>query len=140
VASRAMPLAFNTTYQRVVYYTADKPDFSARAGKDFSAGQIFPYEIKRDYYGQRVLPENLGNIEYDISKIDPTSYFVYSWQDIYINAQYATTVRDGFASFFFHPFWLEREIGTAGYQDFTRLVEGITGLGYTWVTPGMIPQ
>jgi uncharacterized protein YdaL len=137
-ASKAVPLAFDTTYQRVVYFTADKPDFSRRAGKDFSAGQIFPYVITRDYYGQRVLPENLGNIEYDISKIDPTSYFVYSWQEIYTNAQYALTVRDGFASFFFHPFWLEKAIGTTGYQDFTRLVDGITQLGFSWVTPSMV--
>ncbi|MBC5785132.1 DUF2334 domain-containing protein [Ramlibacter sp. USB13] len=134
-ASRAVPLAFNTTYQRVVYFTADKPDFSPHAGKDFSAGQIFPYVIQRDYYGQKVLPENLGNIEYDIRRIDPTSYFTYSWQDILLNAQYALTVRDGFGSFFFHPFWLEKDIGTTGYQDFTRLVDGITALGYTWVTP-----
>ncbi len=140
LASRAIPLAFSTTYQRAVYFTSDHPDLTPHTGKDFMAGQFYPYVIARDYYGQRVLPENLGNIEYDISNIDPTSYFTYTWQEIYLNAQYALTVRDGFGSFFFHPFWLEKQIGTDGYGDFTTLVQAITNLGYTWVTPTMLAQ
>jgi len=48
-------------------------------------GQIFPYQIISDYYGQRVLPESLGNIEYNISNIDPTSNYNYTWQDIVTN-------------------------------------------------------
>jgi uncharacterized protein YdaL len=139
LASKAVPLAFNTTYQRVVYYTADKPDFSVRPGKDYMAGQIFPYVITRDYYGQRVLPENLGNIEYDIHQVDPSSSYKYSWQDIAENARYAKTVRDGFASFFFHPFWLEKDVNIpAGYPDFTALVQAITDMGFTWVAPSQV--
>ncbi len=138
VSSKAFPLAFNTTYQRVVYYTADQPSFNSGVNKDFAVGQIFPYVIKKDYYGQRVLPENLGNIEYDISAIDPTSNLVYTWQDIYTNAQYALTVRDGYASFFFHPFWLEPDVGTPGLADFKKLITGISGLGYTWTVPSKI--
>jgi uncharacterized protein YdaL len=42
-------------------------------------GQFYPVRDQRkDYYGQRVLPENLGNIEYDISTIDPTSNYNYT--------------------------------------------------------------
>jgi uncharacterized protein YdaL len=137
-ASKAFPQLFNTTYQRVVYFTGDKPDFSARAGKDFSAGQIFPYVIQRDYYNQRVLPENLGNIEYDIRQVDPSSNIDYGWQDLYTNAQYALTVRDGFASFFFHPFWAEPGMNTPGLADFQKLVDGITQLGFTWVAPSTV--
>ncbi|MDB5898272.1 MAG: hypothetical protein JWP41_1874 [Ramlibacter sp.] len=137
-ASRAFPQLFNTTYQRVVYYTSDQPDLGSHPGKDFAAGQIFPYVIQRDYYNQRVLPESLGNIEYDISKVDPSSYFTYSWQEIYLNAQYALTVRDGFASFFFHPFWAEGDVGTPGLADFKKLVDGITQLGFTWVAPSSV--
>jgi uncharacterized protein YdaL len=40
------------------------------------------------------------------------------------NAKYAKTVRDGFASFFFHPFWLEPELGVPGFADFKKTVEG----------------
>lgn len=138
LSSKAAASVFNTTYQRVVYFTADKPNFNAATGKDFGVGQIFPYVIKKDYYGQRVLPESLGNIEYDIRAIDPTSNYNYTWQDIVTNAQYALTVRDGFASFFFHPFWLEPELGVPGFSDFHKLVDGITQLGFTWVAPSKV--
>ena len=85
-----------------------------------------------------MLPESLGNIEYDIRTIDPTSYYNYTWQDLYINAQYALTVRDGFASFFFHPFWLEPSLPVNGFADFKSIVEGITQLGFTWVAPSKV--
>lgn len=138
LASKAAPQLFPTAYQRVVYFTADKPNFSPAPNKDFGVGQVFPYVIKKDYYGQRILPESLGNIEYDISAIDPTSNFNYTWQDIVTNAEYVKTVRDGFASFFFHPFWLEPELGTPGYQDFQKAITGITNLGYTWIAPSKV--
>lgn len=138
LASKAAAMVFPTTYQRVVYYTADKPNFNAARGKDFAVGQIFPYVIKKDHYGQRVLPENLGNIEYDISAIDPTSNFNYTWQDICTNAEYAATVRGGFASFFFHPFWLEPELNLPGMQDFKNVVDCITKLGFTWTAPSKV--
>jgi uncharacterized protein YdaL len=54
------------------------------------------------------------------------------------NAQYALTVRDGYASFFFHPFWLEPDVGTPGLADFKKLITGITALGYTWTVPSKI--
>jgi uncharacterized protein YdaL len=139
LSSKAVPSLFATTYQRVVYFTADKPNFFAPVGKDFSVGQIFPYVIGKDYYGQRILPENLGNIEYDISTIDPTSNYNYTADDLITNARYAKAVRDGFASFFFHPFWLEPTLGTPGFADFKKTVEGITQLGYTWVAPSKLP-
>jgi uncharacterized protein YdaL len=44
-SSKAAAQAFKTTYQRVVYFTADTPNFTAATGKDFAAGQIFPYVI-----------------------------------------------------------------------------------------------
>lgn len=130
----AVPPRFRTTYQRVVYYTGENPDLNSTAGnRDFSVGQFFPYIIKHDYYGQRVLPENLGNIEYNICNIDPSSCLTYTWQDLLLNAKYALLVQDGYASFFFHPFWLEPEVGTPGMRDFKSLVNGITQLGYQWV-------
>jgi uncharacterized protein YdaL len=135
----AVPPLFSTTFQRAVYYTSNTPNLTASVGKDFAVGQFFPYVIKKDYYGQRVLPENLGNIEYDISAIDPTSNVVYTWQDLNLNAQFAHIVRDGFASFFFHPFWLEPEVGTPGFEDFKKLVDAITAQGYTWVDASTVP-
>lgn len=138
LASKATTQVFKTTYQRVVYFTADKPNLLANVSKDFAVGQIFPYVIPKDYYGQRVLPESVGNIEYNISSIDPSSSFDYTWQDLLINAQYGLVVRDGFASFFFHPFWLDATINKPGFADLKSLVDGITKLGYTWVAPSKV--
>lgn len=138
ITARTAPQLFTTTYQRVVYYTADKPNFFAPVAKDFSVGQYYPYVIRKDHYGQYVLPENLGNIEYDISTIDPTSNYNYTADDLILNAKYAKAVRDGFASFFFHPFWLEPNLGTPGFEDFKKTIEGITQLGYTWVAPSTL--
>ena len=132
---------FRTTYQRAVYYTSDSNRMNldpADPNRDFAVGQFFPYIIESDYYGQRVLPENLGNIEYDISYIDPTSTVVYTWQDLLLNAQYARIIRDGFASFFFHPFWLEQALHLPGFQDFQNVIQGITGLGFQWVDPSQL--
>jgi uncharacterized protein YdaL len=138
ITARTAPQLFTTTYQRVVYYTADKPDFFAATAKDFSVGQFYPYVVRKDHYGQYVLPENLGNIEYDISTVDPTSNYNYTADDLLLNAKYAKAIRDGFASFFFHPFWLEPNLGTPGLADFKKTVEGISALGYTWVAPSTL--
>jgi uncharacterized protein YdaL len=138
LSSKAVPGVFSTTYQRCVYYTADKPNLTGTISKDFAVGQIYPYPIGKDYYGQRIIPESLGNIEYDIHTIDPTSNYNYTWQDIVTNAQYGYAVRDGYASFFFHPFWLEPELGVPGFDDFKKAIDGISQLGYTWVAPSTV--
>jgi uncharacterized protein YdaL len=144
LAYKATAAVFGTVYERAVYYTSDSPNLQATgAARDFAVGQFFPYVIKKDYYGRKVLPENLGNIEYDITESDPTSYFNYTWQDLQLNAQITNAVvRNGVASFFFHPFWLEnllRPDGTSygidGFGDFKKLIDAITALGYTWTDP-----
>ena len=138
LASRAMAQVFDTTYQRVVYFTADQPSFKPGPNKDFGMGQIFPYVIHKDYYGQRVLPESLGNIQYDMGILDSTASAMNSWQDIVTNAAYGKTVRDGFASFFFHPFLLEPAAHAPGYEDFQNMIDGITALGYSWVAASQV--
>jgi uncharacterized protein YdaL len=120
-----------------VYYTSDTPDFKAAVGPDLAVGQFFPYIIDQDYYGQRVLPENLGNFEYTLPG-DPTANVVYTGKDILTNAQYALAVRDGFGSFFFHPFLLEPAYGLPAFADLKTLVTAMTKLGYTWVAPSSL--
>ena len=134
LAIKAVPKYFKNTYQRVVYYTSDNPQTlnATTPGHDFSVGQFFPYIIQKDYYNQRVIPENLGNVEYNICSIDPSSCLTYNVSDILTNANYALVVRDGFASFFFHPFWLEPGLVATGFPDFQQIITGITSLGYTW--------
>ncbi|NIF45631.1 DUF2334 domain-containing protein, partial [Burkholderia sp. Tr-862] len=132
-ASAATVQTFPTTFQRAVYYTATNPQLgTGAANQDFSAGQFFPYIINADYYGQRIIPENLGSIQYNICNTDQFSCISYPWQQLVTNAQYGLAVRDGFASFFFHPYWLEPDLGLPAYQDFQSLITGITNLGYTW--------
>src|SRR5579863_2979252 len=134
-ASTAAATVFPTaTFQRAVYYTATDPQIgTGAANQDFSAGQFFPYIINKDYYGERIIPENLGCIQYNICSIDPFSCVAYTWQQLVTNAQYGLVVRDGFASFFFHPYWLEPNLKLPALSDFESLVTGITNLGYTWV-------
>lgn len=143
-AYRAIAERFPIAYERAVYYTSDRPRLNLpTADKDFAVGQFFPYVIGRDWYGRKVLPENLGNIEFDIREIDPASGGNYRWQDLNENARVLrAVVRNGIASFFFHPFWLEtirRPDGTPypydGLEEFERVLGGLYELGYRFVDP-----
>ena len=143
-AYRAIARRFPVAYERAVYYTSDRPRLTLDTrDKDFAVGQFFPYVIQRDWYGRKVLPENLGNIEYDIRDIDPTSYFDYTAQDLLTNARILrAVVRNGIASFFFHPFWLEtlkRPDGTSyaydGLADFKSVLSGLQEMGFMFVDP-----
>lgn len=122
-ASRAIAQKFPKTYQRVTYYTADKPNLTPGINQDFALNQFFPYIIESDYYGQRVIPENLGNLQLG----------VVSWEDLLKNAEYASVVRDGYASFFFHPYLIDPIRGTTAFEDLKKLIAGINRLGYHWM-------
>jgi uncharacterized protein YdaL len=130
---RASPRAYRTiaklypaTYQRVAYYSHDDGrlnDTDARA--EATDGQFFPYAVRRDVYGQRVIPENLGNLQYAAP--------VQSADDLLRNADYAKTVRGGFASFFFHPFFLEGAEADKAMRDLDRIVTGLQQRGFRFV-------
>ncbi|MCZ2108237.1 MAG: DUF2334 domain-containing protein [Dehalococcoidia bacterium] len=89
-------------------------------------GQFFPYVIARDIYNQKVIPENLGNIE-PLRWPDPVlgPYPTRFAADLIRSAGRNLVVRDAFASFFFHPFWDLKYLSDS--------VEGIKGLGYSFV-------
>ena len=143
-AYRAIAEVFGTVYERSVYYTAEQPALQAvGAQRDFAVSQFFPYVIARDYYGRRVIPENLGNIQYDARAMDTGSVSTYTWEDLKLNAEIVkAVVRNGFASFFFHPLLLgtvTQSDGTVsqgdGLGDLGRIVNTITDLGFTWTDP-----
>ncbi len=101
---------FPLTMQRVLYFDND--------GR--FAGQFFPYVIHRDIYGQKVLPENIGNV-------DPyvwNGYPVRLPADMIRAAKKSRVVRDGWANGFYHAF-----LDLAYLQE---LVRGIKALGYTY--------
>jgi len=89
-------------------------------------GQFFPYVV-HDAYGEKVIPENLGNYEPVEANNNPPRLPA----DIIHNAQVNLAVTQGVASFFFHP--------TYPLSQLKQIVAGIKGLGYTFVSPAGLP-
>jgi uncharacterized protein YdaL len=117
---REVAKVFGTRYERSLYFrgvlTGGNADHSRMVG------QLFPYVV-RDVYGTKVLPENVGNVE-------PEDWFQYKARlpgQIIADAQRNLVVRDGFASFYFHPFF--------DINYLKQTVEGIQAAGYTFVSP-----
>jgi uncharacterized protein YdaL len=84
-------------------------------------GQFFPYSV-RDVYGTAIIPENIGNVE-------PEAFNNHTARlpsDLLASADRNLAVRDGMASFFYHPY--------LGTDYLKQLVTGIKAQGYTFVT------
>jgi uncharacterized protein YdaL len=89
-------------------------------------GQFFPYPIYRDIYGYRIVPENIGYFE-----PQPLSgYRPLFTEDLIRHGSKNLVVRDGYASFFYHP--------SLGVPDLKRIVEGLQSLGYRFKAPDAI--
>ncbi len=107
---------FALTIQRVLYFADDYT-----TNNNHVTGQFFPFVINRDTYGQKIIPENLGNYE-------PTNFLSYparTTTDIVRAAKKNLVVRDGWASAYFHGFY--------DTTNLTAMVTGIKALGYTYV-------
>ncbi|GHJ26211.1 hypothetical protein TPA0910_06440 [Streptomyces hygroscopicus subsp. sporocinereus] len=85
-------------------------------------GQFFPYPVT-DVYGTKVIPENLGSYEPEAHNNNPPRLAA----DLINNAKANLAVRDGFASFYYHPY--------QAVEPLQETVEGILALGYTFVSP-----
>lgn len=89
-------------------------------------GQFFPYPIYRDIYGYRIVPENIGYFE-----PEPLSgYRPLFPEDLIRHGRKNLVVRDGYASFFYHP--------ALGVSDLKHIVEGLQSLGYQFKAPDAI--
>jgi uncharacterized protein YdaL len=116
--NRAVAASFQVRYDRGLY-----PSGALRGGTLDNTriiGQFFPWTV-RDIYGVLVVPENIGNIELQPFNNHPPRFPA----DIIASAQRNLAVRDGVASFFFHP-----------YNPVTYLqqtVDGLQAAGYTFV-------
>jgi uncharacterized protein YdaL len=122
-AYRAAARRFAVRWERAFYFAGVLR--GGRTNPKRFASQFFPFVV-RDVYGTKVLPENLGSI-------NPEPWHGYAARraaDLIAAAKANLVVRDGFASFFFHPF-LE-------LQHLRRAVEGIRRLGYTFVSPASL--
>jgi uncharacterized protein YdaL len=122
-AYRAAARRFAVRWERVFYFSGVLRGKSVYP-KRF-ASQFFPYVV-RDVYGTKVLPENLGSI-------NPEAWHGYAArrpEDLIAAARANLVVRDGFASFFFHPFLELRFL--------RQTIDGIRKLGYTFVSPSSL--
>jgi uncharacterized protein YdaL len=117
---RTIATKFSTVYERRLYFDNNLEGGTIDHSK--LAGQFFPYVVK-DIYGTKVLPENIGNIETESYNHHPVTMP----DELIARARRNLVVRDGFASFFYHPH--------LGVELLKQSVEGIKGLGYTFVSP-----
>jgi uncharacterized protein YdaL len=120
---RAANRRFGVRWERSLYFAGLLGDGPV----DYSRveGQFFPYVV-HDVYGSKVLPENLGSIT-------PSPWHSYKARgaaDVVRAARANLVVRDGFASFYFHPF-LDLDL-------LKQAVEGIEAAGYTFVDPATL--
>ena len=115
---------YATRYERELFVSGrlsgGAPDYSR------IFGQFFPYVV-HDVYGEKIIPENLGNYEPTAENNNPPR----TPADIIHNAQVNLAVTQGVASFFFHP--------TYSLTYLQQVVTGIKGLGYTFVAPTSLP-
>lgn len=94
---------FNSSYERV------------SSVNETEAGEYFPFTTV-DRFGRFIIPEDIGFIP--MEKPDP--------EDLIQNAKRMLVVRDGIASFFFHPF--------LDIKYLQAVVDGIEKLGYHFVS------
>jgi uncharacterized protein YdaL len=117
---RAVGKLFTTRYERSLYFSgqlsAAKPDYA------HMTGQFFPYVVT-DVYGQRVIPENLGNLVATGYNNHPSV----SPLNLVEAARANLVVRDGIASFFYHPFLKS--------DPLAQIIDGIKRLGYEFIPP-----
>ena len=130
---RAIGTKFTTRYERALYPEGaltgaelnTKHTVPVSANYEHQNGQFFPYVVK-DVYGTKVIPENIGNYEPQSYNNHPTRFPA----DMIATAQRNLVVRDGFASFFFHPY--------LDIEALKQTVAGIKAAGYTFVAAGSV--
>jgi uncharacterized protein YdaL len=95
--------------------------------EDLDAGQTMPYMINRDLFGQRLIPENLGYVPLDADpKVGEEAV-----RRIAAGARANLTVRDGFASNFFHAF--------VDHSLLIDIVDSVQSMGYTYMDVRDLP-
>ncbi|MGH2753420.1 MAG: DUF2334 domain-containing protein, partial [Actinomycetota bacterium] len=117
---RAARSMFGVRYERSLYFNRLLRPGAVDSGRFM--GQFFPYVVN-DVYGSKVLPENIGNIEVESFNHHPITLP----DELIRRARLNLAVRDGFASFFYHPH--------LGVDLLRQTIEGIKGMGYEFVSP-----
>ena len=116
---RAIETVYHKQYARMLYYPNE---YSSDLTKKYKfIGQFFPYVIEKDYYGYKIIPEDIHNIE----DVPNPGYRPLFPSDTLRFAEKLKVVRDGVASFFYHPFLQDGYLRT--------IVEGLKAQGYQFV-------
>jgi len=117
---RAIREIYPVQYARVLYYPNE--DSNDTTKKYQFIGQFYPYVIYKDLYGYTIIPENIHNIE-DEPNLGYRPLFP---ADTIRFAKKLKVVRDGVASFFYHPYL------KIGYLP--AIIEGLKAQGYQFVS------
>jgi len=140
------PLNQDPEILRKIKYSAPgggDPKLRAEYFKDFKTdvhgewfGQLYPYEIYGDIYGQRMFPEILGNPQPFTSD---HVWYPRSLEDMIKDARRNLVIRDSWAASFFHPYILT-DIGNGGVGEYPgdtaplrNLLREMKALGYKFV-------
>jgi len=118
VDSKAIRAKIGTAYHRGLYFGGALG--LTPQNLTHMIGQFFPYSVT-DVFGWKLKPENLGNYEPEAYNNHPPRLAA----DLIKTAQNNRVVRDGVASFFFHPYNPISELKT--------IVQGVRAAGYTFV-------
>lgn len=100
------------------------------------SGQFFPYEIWGDVFGQRLLPENLGNIQ---PYLNEQVYKTQNIEEMIESAKRNRVLRDHWGSLFIHPVLIQPrwEEGLGEYpgdgRKILELLKEIQTLGYEFI-------
>jgi len=86
------------------------------------AGQFYPYEIFGDIYGQRIVPENVGNVQ---PYMNEQVYMTQTVDDLIRILKRNRVLRDNWGSFFLHPFRLgdRSQEGVGSFPGETKEIE-----------------
>lgn len=114
---------FGVAYQRANYYAGMLS--GAPIDYQHSIAMTFPFVV-HELYGWKLIPENLGNYVPGEYNHHPAT----SASDIRRAAKLHRVVRDGIASFFFHPMY--------DLAVLSEIVDGIRAEGYTFVSPAAL--
>lgn len=119
----AFATQFEARYDRGLYFSGTLAGGAVDHTRFVS--QAFPYVV-RDVYGSAVIPENLGHYTPRPQDQAVDGEVV----EIVAAARRARVVRDGLASFFYHPY--------LGVEPLQAIIDDIEAAGYTFVSPASL--
>ena len=119
-------------------------EFKVHADYRSFGGEVIPYPVFEDSYGQAIIPETIGMVDFPLYRPD-TWRPVSTVEDLLRRAKKLRVIRGAMASFFWHPLLLDPKgayylevpgsfDSIGGIHTLERLVEGLQALGYQFTS------